>query len=194
VTSVGKRRLADRQEREAVRLRRQRLTLAEIGRRLGVATATVLRILRRQGYDGPSCPRGLASASRETRQRIASMGAKAGHAAGTAHKFTPEEVALGRRLASEGAKRMHAEGRGHKFTPEEARKAGRALKRKGPPPPWPERRSGQTRSSRPNDARRAEVARLQAEGLTLAEIGERLGVTRQAVQSMLDRAEADKAR
>jgi DNA-binding transcriptional regulator LsrR (DeoR family) len=34
------------------------------------------------------------------------------------------------------------------------------------------------------------VAALRAEGLTLAQIGERLGVTRQAVSSMLQRTGA----
>jgi len=38
------------------------------------------------------------------------------------------------------------------------------------------------------------VARLRAEGLTLAEIGRRIGVSRQTVLGMLDWIEAEKGR
>jgi len=45
------------------------------------------------------------------------------------------------------------------------------------------------RDARPaHEARRAEAALLRAQGLTLAEIGARLGVSRQAVHEMLSRA------
>src|SRR5262249_38444096 len=63
------------------------------------------------------------------------------------------------------------------------RKGGRAAARK----PWGESRRGRP----PDKARRAAAGRRRAAGLTLAEIGRRLGVTRQAVQSMLARAVAD---
>jgi len=117
----------------------------------------------------------------------------AARAAGTLHKFTPEEIDLGKTRGAEAVGRMQAEGRGYKFTPADrlagARKGGRAPKRKGPLPPWRGRRPGERRGSWPDEERRAELARL-----TLREIGERFAVSRQAVQGMLDRAEADKAR
>jgi transcriptional regulator with XRE-family HTH domain len=47
--------------------------------------------------------------------------------------------------------------------------------------------SGQGKGSRPNEARRRQVARLRDAGLTLAEIGERLGVSHVAVCCMLQR-------
>jgi DNA invertase Pin-like site-specific DNA recombinase len=85
----------------------------------------------------------------------------------------------------------------HEFTPEEAREAGKKggrawwRKRAGQvpaPAPRPGRRPGQRRGRPTDDAKRAAVVRLRAEGLTLAEIGRRLGVSRQAVQVMLARA------
>lgn len=36
--------------------------------------------------------RGFAAMSKETQQRIASLGGKAAHARGTAHEFTPDEA------------------------------------------------------------------------------------------------------
>jgi len=83
---------------------------------------------------------------------------------------------------------------GHRFTSEEAREAGR----KGGLARWsgstaaashrPGRRPGETRGRPVGEDRHAEAVRLRAAGLTLAEIGERLGVTRQAVQQRLARA------
>lgn len=43
-------------------------------------------------------PRGFAAISPERRKEISSLGGKAAHAAGTAHKYTPEEAqAAGRK-------------------------------------------------------------------------------------------------
>jgi DNA-binding XRE family transcriptional regulator len=50
------------------------------------------------------------------------------------------------------------------------------------------------RGRKPDEARRAEMARLRGGGLTYAEIGRRLGVTRQCVQRMLARAGKGRAR
>jgi predicted ArsR family transcriptional regulator len=44
---------------------------------------------------------------------------------------------------------------------------------------------------RPDHQRHRLVLRLREQGLTLAEIGHRLGVTRQAVANMLDRLAAE---
>jgi transcriptional regulator with XRE-family HTH domain len=45
--------------------------------------------------------------------------------------------------------------------------------------------AGARRGRKPDEGRRAEIARLRKGGLTYAEIGRRLGVTRQCVQRML---------
>jgi general stress protein YciG len=66
--------------------------------------------------------RGLAAMTPEQRRAISSMGGKAAHAKGVAHKFTPEEAAL---AGQKGGRAAHAKGAAHEFTPEEARRAGR---------------------------------------------------------------------
>jgi len=65
--------------------------------------------------------RGFASMTPEQRRRIASMGGKAAHAAGTAHEFTPDAAAVAGR---KGGLAAHAKGTAHTFTSEEARAAG----------------------------------------------------------------------
>jgi hypothetical protein len=54
-----------------------------------------------------------------------------------------------------------------------------------------ERGLAESRRRPPDLARRAEVSRLRADGVTLSEIGRRLGVTRQAVSDMLRRIAGD---
>jgi len=90
---------------------------------------------------------------------------------------------------------VQAKGVGHRFTGEEAREAGRKggrarwNGRTGAAKPRPSsRKPGETRGRPVDEGRRAEAVRLRAGGLTLAEIAERLGVTRQAVQQRLARA------
>jgi transcriptional regulator with XRE-family HTH domain len=53
---------------------------------------------------------------------------------------------------------------------------------------------GRGSGGQPNHARRRQVARLRAEGLSLAEIGRRLGVTRVAVCRLLQRVARDRER
>jgi len=54
---------------------------------------TVSRLKRRRGeLLATKGRRGLASMSFAKRSRISSLGGKAGHAAGTAHEFTPGEA------------------------------------------------------------------------------------------------------
>lgn len=62
--------------------------------------------------------RGFASMSPERMRQVCSLGGKAAHALGKAHKFTPEE-------ASAAAKAGHSRGTAHEFNREEARIAGR---------------------------------------------------------------------
>jgi len=63
--------------------------------------------------------KGFAAISPERRQAIASLGGKAAHAKGTAHRFTKEEA----RVA--GKKGAAAVVHRHKFTSEEAKIAGK---------------------------------------------------------------------
>ena len=65
--------------------------------------------------------RGFASMSPEERRRIASLGGKAAHAGGNAHRYTSEEA---RKYGSLGGKAAHRKGVAHTFTPAEAREAG----------------------------------------------------------------------
>ena len=112
-------------------------------------------------------------------------------------------VRLMRAAGWKSARAPHAKGLGHRFTPEEAERGskngGRARWQHRPgghlalPKPRPGRKPGQTRGRPADEGRRAEVMRLRGKGLTLAEIGRRLGVTRQAVAIMLARAVADGA-
>ena len=139
--------------------------------------------------------RGFASMTPEQRRAIASLGGKAAHAKGVANRFTRETAAAAGR---KGGRTAHTKGVAHEFGGEEARQAasagGRARWQHRPgghlamPKPRPStRKPGEKRGRPADDSRRSEVVRLRAEGLTLAEIGRRLGVSRQAVQLMLSR-------
>lgn len=66
--------------------------------------------------------RGFAAMSPEVRKRIASLGGKAAHASGNAHRYTSEEA---RKYGSLGGKAAHRRGVAHTFTPTEARAAGK---------------------------------------------------------------------
>ena len=138
-----------------------------------------------------SC-RGFAALSPERRRAIASLGGRAAHAKRVAYTFTPEAASAS---GMKGGRAVQAKGVGHGFTSEDAREAGR----KGGLARWKDRtatamprpssrKPGETRGRPVDEGRRAAAVRLRAAGLTLAEIGERLGVTRQAVQQRLARA------
>jgi DNA-binding CsgD family transcriptional regulator len=193
-------------ELEVVRLREQGLTLTDIGHQLGISGTAVANALKRQGRGDLLSGRGFASLSPERRREIASKGGKAAHAAGKAHTFTTEEARV---AGSKGCKLAHALGRAHEFTVEEARAAGKKGGRAGRGTArGPSQAMGGDRAARLAEearrqaeaaargrghgrvtpaklARRAEMAELWAAGLTLAEIGERFGVTRQAVGAAL---------
>ena len=187
-------------ELECVRLREQGLTLTEVGRRLGITAQSVANAFRRQGRTDLLGVSGFAGITEERRREIASLGGKAAHAAGTAHQFTSEEA---REAGSKGGKATHSRGTAHVFTPEQARaagmKGGRAsrqgardrarlaeeARRQAEAAPH-----GRGRITAAALARRAEMAELWAAGLTLAEIGDRFGVTRQAVVVALRAVEA----
>jgi general stress protein YciG len=66
--------------------------------------------------------RGFAVMDRDRQRQIASMGGRAAHRKGTAHKFTPEEA---REAGRKGGQAAHERGRAHVFTSEQAREAGR---------------------------------------------------------------------
>jgi DNA-binding CsgD family transcriptional regulator len=194
-----------------VRLREQGLTLAEIGRRLGITGQSVGNALRRQGRTDLLGVRGFAGIDPARRREIASMGGKALHAAGTGHTFTSEEA---RAAGAKGGKTAHAKGTAHTFTSEEARAAGHKGGRAGRGTArGPKRAMGGDRAARLAEEarrqaeaaargrghgrvtpaalpRRAEMAELWAAGLTLAKIGERFGVTAQAVGAALRAVEA----
>jgi DNA-binding CsgD family transcriptional regulator len=193
----GSRRRNITRERECVRLREQGLTLTEVGRRLDITAASVANALKRQGRPDLLGVSGFAGIDPERQREIARMGGRAAHAAGTAHQFTSQEA---RAAGSKGGKAAHTRGNAHVFTTEQAREAGK----KGGRASWegataatrarvaeearrqaeagPRGRKGVTPAAL---ARRAEMARLWAAGLTLAEIGERFSVTRQAVACAL---------
>jgi general stress protein YciG len=118
----GKRKRDIAREQEIVRLREQGLTLAEIGRRLGISGTSVACALKRQGRPDLLGVRGFAGIDPERRREIASLGGTAAQAAGTAHQFTSEEA---RAAGAKGGKAAHALGRAHEFTAEEARAAGK---------------------------------------------------------------------
>jgi general stress protein YciG len=109
-------------EQEVVLLREQGLTLAEIGRRVGISGTSVGNLLRRQGRTDLFGRRGFAAMTLERRRELASKGGKAAHAAGTAYTFSSEVAAA---AGSKGGKAAHAKGTAHEFTVEEAREAGR---------------------------------------------------------------------
>ena len=122
--------------------------------------------------------RGFASMTPEQRRAISSSGAKAGHAKGTGHRFTPAESRKG---ARKGARMGAAKGARARW---ENRPGGRLAS----PKPVQGRRPGETWGRKGDLAKQAEAVRLRAEGLTLAEIGRRLGVVKQTVHLMLARA------
>ena len=66
--------------------------------------------------------RGFASMDPDRVSEIASMGGKAAHAQGVAHKWTADEA---RAAGRKGGQAAHVKGTAHEFTPEEARVAGR---------------------------------------------------------------------
>jgi len=70
--------------------------------------------------------RGFAAMSPAKRRKIQSMGGKAAHAKGVAHKWTKEEA---RAAGSKGGKTAHAKGTAHVFTSESARRAVLARKK-----------------------------------------------------------------
>jgi general stress protein YciG len=71
-------------------------------------------------------PQGFSALSTERRREIASMGGRAAHAKGTAHKWTKEEAAAAGKV---GGTRAHTNGKAHKFNKEEAAAAGSQPKR-----------------------------------------------------------------
>ena len=181
-------------ELKVVRLREQGLTLADIGRRLGISGSSSGRVLSRQGRADLLGRRGFAALTAERRRELSSKGGKAAHAAGTAHQFTTEEaVAAG----AKGGKAAHARGTAHTFTVEEARLAGRkgGVAGRGTAAGAKPARVAEAAASGHSDgrgrvtpatlARRAKMAELWAAGLPLREIGERFGVTRQTVAAAL---------
>jgi DNA-binding CsgD family transcriptional regulator len=189
-------------ELQCVRLRAQGLTLTEVGRRLDITAASVANALRRQGRPDLLGVSGFAGIDPERQREIAPMGGKAAHAAGTAHQFSSEEA---RAAGSKGGTAAHRRGTAHTFTPEQAQAAGRKGRRapkrgrrkhKAAPSPHTTSAAGPTRQRAggrrhgrlPDVARVAEMARLRTDGLTYAEIGRRLGVSRQAVYDALRRA------
>jgi hypothetical protein len=116
----GPKRDAER-DQEMARLRAEGLTLAEIGRRLGLTRQAVKAALDRLGE--PARGRGgFAALSAGQRRRIASLGGKAAHAKGAAHRFTSATAAAAGR---EGARVAHQRGTAHRFTSEEASAAGK---------------------------------------------------------------------
>ena len=114
--------------------------------------------------------RGFAALTPERRREIGQKGGKAVHAAGAAHQFTAEEARRGGEAAGR-ARWKHRPGR-HLAAPK----------------PRPGRKPGETRGRKADERKRAKVVRLRAAGLTLAEIGRKLGVSKQAVHLMLARA------
>ena len=95
-------------------------------------------------------------------------GGQAGHAKGTAHEFTAEEA----RAAGSKGGRANVGDRPTRVAEAAARQVVASPRGRG-------------RLTPEALARRAEMARLWAAGLTLAEIGQRFGVTRQAVAAAL---------
>jgi hypothetical protein len=115
----------DAQRGEMARLCDQGLTMAEIGRRLGLAQQTVGAALRRMGYKDPpgvKRPRGFAGMDPERKRAIQGQGGKAAHAQGTAHEWTPEEA---RAAGAKGGRESHRRGRAHRFTSAKARAASK---------------------------------------------------------------------
>jgi len=137
--------------------------------------------------------RGFASMDPETHRTVSARGGKAAHARRTGRTFTREQaVEAGRK----GGQAGHAKGTAHEFTAEEAQAAGSKGGRAsvGDRPARVAEAAarqaaagtrGRGRLTPEALARRAEMARLWAAGLTLAEIGRRFGITRQAVAGAL---------
>jgi uncharacterized protein len=66
--------------------------------------------------------RGLASADKQTRDRVASEGGRAAHQKGTAHEFSPEEARMAGHKGGEATARTH----GKRFYKEIGKKGGEA--------------------------------------------------------------------
>jgi hypothetical protein len=102
------------------------------GGQFGLTRQAVKAALDRQGDTGPRRRgRGFAALSAEERRRISSLGGKAAHAKGKAHRFTGATAAAAGR---KGAKAAHQRGTAHRFGHEQAsaagKKGGRARERK----------------------------------------------------------------
>ena len=118
--------------------------------------------------------RGFAALTPEERRTISSLGGEASQAKAAGHQFSQEERRKGSR---KGAPKGGS-------TRWENRPGGRLA----PPGPVQGRRPGEKRGRWADLAKQAEAVRLRAEGLTLAEIGRRLGVVKQTVHLTLARA------
>jgi hypothetical protein len=136
--------------------------------------------------------RGFAAMDPEVHRAVSARGGRSAHAKGTGRKFTHEKAAV---AGKKGGRAGHERGTAHEFTAEEARAAGSKGGRAnvGDRPARVAEAaarqaaacvSGQGRLTPATLARRAEMAELWAAGLTLAQIGERFGVTRQAVGAL----------
>jgi hypothetical protein len=127
----------------------------------------------------------------EAHRAVSARGGRAAHANGAGRRFTrAQATAAGRK----GGQVAHERGTAHEFTAEDARSAGR----KGGRANVADRPARVAEAARRQAAagargrltpaalpRRAEMARLWSADLTLAEIGRRFGVTRQAVAGAL---------
>jgi hypothetical protein len=88
----------DQEQRQAVALYATGLTIPEVGARLGVSTYRVRQLLRAGGVKPR---RGFAALPAEKLRHITSLGGKALHALGRAHRFTPAEAAAAGRKGGE---------------------------------------------------------------------------------------------
>jgi hypothetical protein len=128
----GPKRDAER-DREMLRLRAEGLTLAEVGRRFGLTRQAVQKALDRLAGTGqqPRGRGGFAALSAEERRRISSLGGRAAHAKGKAHRFTSTTAAT---AGKKGARVAHGRGTAHRFSREQTsaagRKGGRARKKR----------------------------------------------------------------
>jgi hypothetical protein len=114
----------DARDAQLAELRRQGLTLAEIGRRFGITRQAVKVALDRLGVPKPAVTRpvGFARLTPEQRHAVAVRGGRAAAASPKHHRLTPDERKLGSHL---GGKAAQAKGTGHRFTVAEARAGGR---------------------------------------------------------------------
>jgi hypothetical protein len=163
------------------------LTLREIGRRVGVSYTSAANALRRQGRTDLVGRRGFAALSPERRRELAGRGSKAAQAKGTAHRYTSEEAAAAGR---KGGRAAQEQGTAYRFAGAKARGAGRKGERAGAGDRPQRVAEAARRQAEAIGTRLVEMAEMWAAGLTLAEIGERFGVTRQAVGAALRAVEA----